>query len=70
MKRSGLNEDITNCSNLFEKLDRLLVILVLRSLREGSLKPERTSRGIRIAESPLILIRGEDVGPMSDQPVG
>lgn len=37
-------------------------------VREGSLKADRSARGIRIADSPLILIRGEDVGPISDQP--
>jgi len=39
-------------------------------MREGSLKVDRAARGIRIADSPLILIRGEDVGAMSDPPVG
>lgn len=44
--------------------------LLIRPAREGSLKSDRNARGIRIADSPLILIRGEDVGPISDQPVG
>lgn len=47
-----------------------IVLCDLRPAREGSLKPDRSARGIRIADSPLILIRGEDVGPISDQPVG
>ncbi|ESN90470.1 hypothetical protein HELRODRAFT_71154 [Helobdella robusta] len=42
-----------------------------QSMKESnSFKNERSSRGIRIAESPLILIRGEDVGSMAEQSVG
>lgn len=39
-------------------------------MKEGSLKPDRSARGIRIADSPLILIRGEELGSLSDPPVG
>jgi hypothetical protein len=37
-------------------------------VKDGSLKLDRSTRGIRIIDSPLILIRGEELGTLADQP--